>query len=179
MEQISGALPQHNQYCNLLKVCCACPSCIMMVFTLPQPYHERSKLPPSARAACRATSLATIWSSALSVSQPLNNNKMSPITLRTALRSASCAPRVAQLTQCRYKSGPYGYTQAKALVYSKYGEPKDVLSYVTTSSIQWSSIEPTLNMRQSEANSSAACITTLSPLLYRKTRSSSAPLLRL
>lgn len=30
----------------------------------------------------------------------------------------------------RFKSGPYGYTQAKALVYSKYGEPSDVLSYV-------------------------------------------------
>jgi trans-2-enoyl-CoA reductase len=28
----------------------------------------------------------------------------------------------------RWKSGPYGYTQAKALVYSKYGEPSDVLS---------------------------------------------------
>lgn len=26
----------------------------------------------------------------------------------------------------------YGYTQAKALVYSKYGEPKDVLKYVAT-----------------------------------------------
>lgn len=35
----------------------------------------------------------------------------------------------------RYKSGPYGYTQAKALVYSKYGEPKDVLSYVSLSSL--------------------------------------------
>jgi hypothetical protein len=23
----------------------------------------------------------------------------------------------------------YGYTQAKALIYSKYGEPKDVLKY--------------------------------------------------
>lgn len=33
----------------------------------------------------------------------------------------------------RYKSGPYGYTQAKALVYSKYGEPKDVLSLHTHS----------------------------------------------
>lgn len=30
----------------------------------------------------------------------------------------------------RYKSGPYGYTQAKALVFSKYGEPSDVLQYV-------------------------------------------------
>ena len=29
----------------------------------------------------------------------------------------------------RYISA-YGYTQAKALVYSKYGEPKDVLQYV-------------------------------------------------
>ncbi len=28
----------------------------------------------------------------------------------------------------RWKSGPYGYTQAKALVYSKYAEPSDVLS---------------------------------------------------
>ena len=26
----------------------------------------------------------------------------------------------------------YGYTQAKALVYSKYGEPKDVLRYETS-----------------------------------------------
>jgi hypothetical protein len=30
--------------------------------------------------------------------------------------------------QQRWKSGPYGYTQAKALVYSKYGEPGDVLT---------------------------------------------------
>ena len=27
----------------------------------------------------------------------------------------------------------YGYTQAKALVYSKHGEPKDVLSYAAPS----------------------------------------------
>jgi mitochondrial enoyl-[acyl-carrier protein] reductase / trans-2-enoyl-CoA reductase len=27
----------------------------------------------------------------------------------------------------RHKSGPYGYTQAKALVFSKPGEPSDVL----------------------------------------------------
>ncbi|CAM1501723.1 Fc.00g037070.m01.CDS01 [Cosmosporella sp. VM-42] len=30
-------------------------------------------------------------------------------------------------TAVRHKSGPYGYTQAKALVFSKYGEPSDVL----------------------------------------------------
>lgn len=36
--------------------------------------------------------------------------------------------RLGSLVAQRYKSGPYGYTQAKALVYSKYGEPADVLS---------------------------------------------------
>ncbi|KAF7899878.1 hypothetical protein EAF00_004214 [Botryotinia globosa] len=36
--------------------------------------------------------------------------------------------RLGSLVARRYKSGPYGYTQAKALVYSKYGEPADVLS---------------------------------------------------
>ncbi|KAI0101266.1 NAD(P)-binding protein [Daldinia grandis] len=36
-------------------------------------------------------------------------------------------------TQVRYKSGPYGYTQAKALVFSEYGEPKDVLKLHTHS----------------------------------------------
>lgn len=30
-------------------------------------------------------------------------------------------------TTARPKSGPYGYTQAKSLVFSKYGEPNDVL----------------------------------------------------
>lgn len=29
----------------------------------------------------------------------------------------------------RYKSGPYGYTQAKSLYFSKNGEPTDVLKY--------------------------------------------------
>lgn len=30
---------------------------------------------------------------------------------------------------CRRYVSAYGYTQAKALIYSKYGEPKDVLRY--------------------------------------------------
>lgn len=30
----------------------------------------------------------------------------------------------------RHKSGPYGYTQAKALVFSKPGDPAKVLKYV-------------------------------------------------
>ncbi|KAI0972078.1 hypothetical protein F4678DRAFT_67912 [Xylaria arbuscula] len=33
----------------------------------------------------------------------------------------------------RWKSGPYGYTQTKALVFSQYGEPKDVLKLHTHS----------------------------------------------
>ncbi|GKU04557.1 mitochondrial trans-2-enoyl- reductase [Fusarium langsethiae] len=37
------------------------------------------------------------------------------------------------ITAARYKSGPYGYTQAKALVFSKPGEPSDVLSLHTHS----------------------------------------------
>ncbi|KAI0130198.1 hypothetical protein BJ170DRAFT_579076 [Xylariales sp. AK1849] len=42
------------------------------------------------------------------------------------------------LTQRRHKSGPYGYTQAKSLVFSKFGEPDDVLKLHTHS------ISPTL-----------------------------------
>ncbi|KAJ6153753.1 hypothetical protein N7470_006712 [Penicillium chermesinum] len=37
------------------------------------------------------------------------------------------APRVSLLPDGRRSISMYGYTQAKALVYSKYGEPKDVL----------------------------------------------------
>lgn len=56
-----------------------------------------------------------------------------------ALRTRACAPSLRNLPGAsfslpsaegrRYVS-VYGYTQAKALVYSKYGEPKDVLQYV-------------------------------------------------
>ncbi|CAH0016839.1 unnamed protein product, partial [Clonostachys rhizophaga] len=42
-------------------------------------------------------------------------------------RPAARALRVPSLA-VRRKSGPYGYTQAKALVFSKPGEPADVLS---------------------------------------------------
>ncbi|KAI8168364.1 Enoyl-[acyl-carrier-protein] reductase [Colletotrichum sp. SAR 10_70] len=49
--------------------------------------------------------------------------------LASALRPAQYLPRVAR----RYKSGPYGYTQAKALVFSKEGEPRDVLQLHTHS----------------------------------------------
>ncbi len=54
--------------------------------------------------------------------------------VRTALRSASRSPRLSlPLTPVRHKSGPYGYTQAKSLVFSKFGEPSDVLHLHTHS----------------------------------------------
>lgn len=53
----------------------------------------------------------------------------------TPLLRAAAAPTAALrttssggLTFRRFKSGPYGYTQAKALVFSRFGEPADVLS---------------------------------------------------
>lgn len=44
----------------------------------------------------------------------------------SATLQANCLSRLPK-TAVRRKSGPYGYTQAKALVYSKNGEPSDVL----------------------------------------------------
>ncbi|KAL2149865.1 hypothetical protein VTH82DRAFT_7541 [Thermothelomyces myriococcoides] len=48
------------------------------------------------------------------------------------------AQSIAQRLGRRYKSGPYGYTQAKTLVFSRFGEPSDVLRLHTHS------ISPTL-----------------------------------
>lgn len=55
--------------------------------------------------------------------------------LRPALAgSARTAAPLARLgAQKRWMSGPYGYTQAKALVFSEYGEPKDALRLHTHS----------------------------------------------
>ncbi|KAI1141123.1 NAD(P)-binding protein [Hypoxylon sp. FL0543] len=60
-----------------------------------------------------------------------NSIRPSPCTAFSKLSPAS-------QIQARYKSGPYGYTQAKSLVFSEYGEPKDVLKLHTHS------ISPTL-----------------------------------
>ncbi|KAM0652969.1 hypothetical protein ACHAO3_002264 [Verticillium nonalfalfae] len=43
-----------------------------------------------------------------------------------------CAANLSRIA-VRHKSGPYGYTQAKALVFSKEGDPSDVLSLHTHS----------------------------------------------
>ncbi|KAG4437688.1 hypothetical protein IFR05_006812, partial [Cadophora sp. M221] len=59
----------------------------------------------------------------MSIRTPLRASQGSIPALRGALGAKS-----PSLTCRRWKSGPYGYTQAKALVYSKYGEPSDVLS---------------------------------------------------
>ncbi|KAK7754629.1 mitochondrial 2-enoyl thioester reductase [Diatrype stigma] len=60
-------------------------------------------------------------------------------TLRCGATAAKAKAVVTPpLTSVRYKSGPYGYTQAKALVFSKFGEPSDVLK------IHTHSISPTL-----------------------------------
>lgn len=51
-----------------------------------------------------------------------------------ALRARACSPALRSFSfpfaEGRRYVSAYGYTQAKALVYSKYGEPKDVLQYV-------------------------------------------------
>lgn len=68
------------------------------------------------------------------------------LLLRTPRRTtaagaaAAIGPRTPIIAAAgrRYKSGPYGYTQAKTLVFSRFGEPADVLSLHTHS------ISPTL-----------------------------------
>ncbi|KAI0013797.1 NAD(P)-binding protein [Xylariaceae sp. FL0662B] len=57
--------------------------------------------------------------------------------LRTSIRpncySKAAKASLSPLASVRHKSGPYGYTQAKSLVFSEYGEPKDVLKLHTHS----------------------------------------------
>ncbi|KJZ75952.1 hypothetical protein HIM_04776 [Hirsutella minnesotensis 3608] len=54
---------------------------------------------------------------------------------RAVARPATTARRgrLGSKTPVRRKSGPYGYTQAKALVYSRHGEPADALKLHTHS----------------------------------------------
>lgn len=63
--------------------------------------------------------------------RPLRAQGMACSMARTSLRPIQCTTSLktwpASRTQIRCKSGPYGYTQAKSLVFSEYGEPKDVL----------------------------------------------------
>ncbi|PSR78845.1 alcohol dehydrogenase superfamily, zinc-containing protein [Coniella lustricola] len=52
---------------------------------------------------------------------------------QTPAAAAKLSARPLGPASVRYKSGPYGYTQAKALVFAKAGEPSDVLSLHTHS----------------------------------------------
>lgn len=62
----------------------------------------------------------------------------SPLT-RTYLEPSRKAVAGQSIDGRRFVSA-YGYQQAKALVYSKYGEPKDVLKYVSVTIIDAESI---------------------------------------
>ncbi|KAM3517333.1 hypothetical protein NHJ13051_009072 [Beauveria bassiana] len=61
--------------------------------------------------------------------RPLAAGLLSRVLRLSATFNASRLPVIAR----RCKSGPYGYTQAKALVFTKYGEPSDVLKLHTHS----------------------------------------------
>ncbi|RNJ56119.1 mitochondrial 2-enoyl thioester reductase [Verticillium nonalfalfae] len=65
----------------------------------------------------------------------LRASRLRPLSsaLRPAMSSQTpCAANLSRIA-VRHKSGPYGYTQAKALVFSKEGDPSDVLSLHTHS----------------------------------------------
>lgn len=65
------------------------------------------------------------------VSLLASHRRQTSIPRLASLPSSSLFPPLSShLTypQRRYKSGPYGYTQAKTLVFSRFGEPADVLS---------------------------------------------------
>ncbi|KAG7138258.1 hypothetical protein HYQ45_004502 [Verticillium longisporum] len=68
--------------------------------------------------------MATLRASRLRPLSPAWRPAISPQT--------PCAANLSR-TAVRHKSGPYGYTQAKALVFSKEGDPSDVLSLHTHS----------------------------------------------
>lgn len=60
-------------------------------------------------------------------SQCLNLRPLASGLARPAAAAKASGFNRLPATQVRRKSGPYGYTQAKALVFSKNGEPSDVL----------------------------------------------------
>ncbi|KAI1457333.1 NAD(P)-binding protein [Annulohypoxylon moriforme] len=69
--------------------------------------------------------------------RPLRVQGLAGSIARSSIRPTRCAASLktwpTSQVQIRCKSGPYGYTQAKSLVFSEYGEPKDVLNLHTHS----------------------------------------------
>lgn len=70
------------------------------------------------RGAAGSVRSATAASSSLRVGAPL---------VRTCVQQQLRGVASGRMLEGRRYITAYGYTQAKALVYSKYGEPKDVL----------------------------------------------------
>ncbi|KAI0509211.1 hypothetical protein F5B22DRAFT_366374 [Xylaria bambusicola] len=64
---------------------------------------------------------------------PILRASLRPSSIRRFERVGGAKLNSPVLTSVRWKSGPYGYTQAKALVFSQYGEPKDALKLHTHS----------------------------------------------
>jgi trans-2-enoyl-CoA reductase len=56
-------------------------------------------------------------------------SRAGPVNAVKSSTSYLSSPSVTLPLGCRRYVSAYGYTQAKALIYSKYGEPKDVLRY--------------------------------------------------
>ncbi|KAI0439079.1 hypothetical protein F4803DRAFT_66693 [Xylaria telfairii] len=56
-----------------------------------------------------------------------------PLLRPSSARHCGWSRSTGAMASVRWKSGPYGYTQAKALVFSEYGEPKDALKLHTHS----------------------------------------------
>lgn len=61
----------------------------------------------------------------MAASQCLRLRPLATGLARPSAKTTAVGP--LPMTPVRRKSGPYGYTQAKALVFSKNGEPSDVL----------------------------------------------------
>ncbi|KAL2128073.1 hypothetical protein VTI74DRAFT_9765 [Chaetomium olivicolor] len=83
--------------------------------------------PLGARAALRLSGTTT--TATTSAAYTLLRHRRAP----SATILPQCQSQPLQHQPRRYKSGPYGYTQAKTLVFSRFGEPADVLTLHTHS----------------------------------------------
>ncbi|KAI1484447.1 alcohol dehydrogenase superfamily, zinc-containing protein [Biscogniauxia mediterranea] len=77
--------------------------------------------------------MATIQTFSRSPAVAAANSLIRPGRQCCARATSGSAPLLLPRVSVRRKSGPYGYTQAKALVFSEYGEPEKVLRLHTHS----------------------------------------------
>ena len=114
------------------------PSCDLATF----PRGRKRVIPPSTMAGMtlpRANNTVKY-----TISQYLKTNRLRP--------STPLQPSISLPLDRRRHVSAYGYTQAKALVYSQYGEPKDVLSLHTHSISPPTSTSITLRMLAAPIN---------------------------